>query len=72
MKLKVGMVLVIELMVNVGICKVLFDVDGWIVRIQDGLLFVYFEYLVVIIDFGLQILGCFQGFELKVVVFQLC
>ncbi|MEM6705236.1 MAG: type I methionyl aminopeptidase [Acidobacteriota bacterium] len=63
MKLKAGMVLAIEPMVNVGTRKVQVDADGWTARTQDGSLSAHFEYSVAITDSGPQILGRPQGVE---------
>ncbi len=57
LKLKTGMVLAIEPMVNVGTRKVSVDADGWTARTQDGSLSAHFEYSVAITDSGPQVLG---------------
>lgn len=44
-----GVVLVIELMVNIGIKDMCVFDDYWIVVIKDGFFSVYFEYMVVLI-----------------------
>lgn len=56
MCLCLGMVLVVELMVNVGMWYVKILFDNWIVVIVDGKMCVYFEYIIVIIEMGYEIL----------------
>jgi len=57
MKLKVGMVLAIEPMVNAGGYGVKMDPDGWTARTADGSLSAHFEYSVAVVNTGAQILG---------------
>lgn len=47
-KLRPGMVLAIEPMVNVGTANVSHDDDGWTVRTQDGALSSHFEHMIAI------------------------
>jgi methionyl aminopeptidase len=56
-KLKVGMVLAIEPMVNVGGEGVRVDPDGWTARTEDGSLSAHFEYSVAVSEFGGRVLG---------------
>ena len=57
MKLKTGMVLAIEPMVNAGGHGVRMDADGWTARTADGSLSAHFEYSVAVTQTGAQILG---------------
>ena len=57
MKLRAGMVLAIEPMVNIGSPGVKVDADGWTARTEDGSLSAHFEYSVAITDKGPWILG---------------
>ena len=56
-KLKPGIVLAIEPMVNVGTPEVKVDSDGWTARTQDGSLSAHFEYSVAITPQGARVLG---------------
>jgi methionyl aminopeptidase len=56
-KLKPGMVLAIEPMVNAGGAGVKVDADGWTARTQDGSLSAHFEYSVAVTGSGPRILG---------------
>lgn len=56
-KLKTGMVLAIEPMVNAGSAAVRMDADGWTARTEDGSLSAHFEYSVAITPEGPRILG---------------
>lgn len=56
-KLRTGMVLAIEPMVNVGSYGVTMDADGWTARTEDGSLSAHFEYSVAITQAGPRILG---------------
>jgi methionyl aminopeptidase len=56
-KLKPGMVLAIEPMVNAGGCGVRMDADGWTARTQDGSLSAHFEYSVAVTPTGARVLG---------------
>lgn len=57
MKLKPGMVLAIEPMVNAGGHEVSVDPDGWTARTEDGTLSAHFEFSVAVTASGARILG---------------
>jgi methionyl aminopeptidase len=57
MKLRPGMVLAIEPMVNAGGQDVRLDADGWTARTADGSLSAHFEYSVAVTDRGPRVLG---------------
>ena len=56
-RLKPGMVLAIEPMVNAGGAGVRFDADGWTARTEDGSLSAHFEYSVAVTPSGSRVLG---------------
>jgi methionyl aminopeptidase len=56
-KLKPGMVLAIEPMVNAGTSAVKMDADGWTARTEDGSLSAHFEYSVAVTSSGARVLG---------------
>ena len=56
-KLKPGLVLAIEPMVNAGSNAVEVDADGWTARTKDGSLSAHFEYSVAVTPSGPRILG---------------
>ncbi len=56
-KLKPGMVLAIEPMVNAGACGIRMDPDGWTARTEDGSLSAHFEFSVAVTPAGAQVLG---------------
>ena len=56
-KLKPGLVLAIEPMVNAGSAEVEVDADGWTARTRDGSLSAHFEYSVAVTETGAQVLG---------------
>jgi methionyl aminopeptidase len=56
-KLKPGLVLAIEPMVNAGAPAVEVDRDGWTARTADGSLSAHFEYSVAVTETGARILG---------------
>jgi methionyl aminopeptidase len=56
-KLKPGMVLAIEPMVNAGAAGVRMDADGWTARTEDGSLSAHFEYSVAVTPAGARVLG---------------
>ena len=56
-RLKPGLVLAIEPMVNIGACGVKVDADGWTARTADGKLSAHFEYSVAVTESGPRILG---------------
>jgi methionyl aminopeptidase len=55
-RLKAGMVLAIEPMVNAGRSEVEVDADGWTVRTKDGSLSAHFEHSVAVMDGEPQVL----------------
>jgi methionyl aminopeptidase len=57
LKLKPGLVLAIEPMVNAGGAEVEVDADGWTARTQDGSLSAHFEFSVAVTEQGARILG---------------
>jgi len=57
LKLKPGLVLAIEPMVNAGSNAVEVDADGWTARTKDGALSAHFEYSVAVTPQGPRILG---------------
>ena len=56
-RLKPGLVIAIEPMVNAGTPAVMVDRDGWTARTADGSLSAHFEYSVAVTDHGARILG---------------
>lgn len=60
-KLKPGLVLAIEPMVNAGKPKIKMDKDGWTARTEDGSLSAHFEYSVAVTTNGPRILGVEAG-----------
>lgn len=56
-KLRPGMVLAIEPMVNAGDPEVRMDEDGWTARTADGSLSAHFEYSVAVTESGARVLG---------------
>jgi methionyl aminopeptidase len=56
-RLRPGMVLAIEPMVNAGRPGVRFDPDGWTARTEDGSLSAHFEYSVAVTAAGRRVLG---------------
>ncbi|HKV11434.1 MAG TPA: type I methionyl aminopeptidase [Thermoanaerobaculia bacterium] len=56
-RLKPGMVLAIEPMVNAGSAGVRMDADGWTARTEDGSLSAHFEYSVAVTESGARVLG---------------
>lgn len=56
-KLRAGMVLAIEPMVNEGGPEVTVDPDGWTVRTRDGKRSAHFEYSVALTESGPRVLG---------------
>jgi methionyl aminopeptidase len=57
LKLRPGLVLAIEPMVNAGADSVRVDSDGWTARTEDGTLSAHFEYSVAVTPSGPRILG---------------
>lgn len=60
-KLKEGMVLAIEPMVNIGSSAIKIDQDGWTVRTEDGKLSAHFEHSVAITSDGPRVLSRSKG-----------
>jgi methionyl aminopeptidase len=56
-RLKPGVVLAIEPMVNAGGPGVKFDSDGWTARTEDGSLSAHYEYSVAVTESGARVLG---------------
>lgn len=56
-RLKSGLVLAVEPMVNVGSPDVRVDADGWTARTRDGSLSAHFEYSIAVTDSGARVLG---------------
>lgn len=56
-RLKPGLVLAIEPMVNAGEAGVKVDADGWTARTRDGSLSAHFEYSVAVTESGSRVLG---------------
>lgn len=56
-KLKSGMVLAIEPMINAGKSGVRMDADGWTARTEDGSLSAHFEFSVAVTPSGARVLG---------------
>jgi methionyl aminopeptidase len=57
LKLRPGLVLAIEPMVNTGGPEVTMDADGWTARTADGSLSAHFEYSVAVTETGARVLG---------------
>lgn len=56
-RLRAGMVLAIEPMVNAGTAGVSMDADGWTARTKDSSLSAHFEYSVAVTETGPRVLG---------------
>jgi methionyl aminopeptidase len=56
-RLKPGLVIAIEPMVNVGSAEVKVDPDGWTARTEDGSLSAHFEFSVAVTETGARVLG---------------
>lgn len=56
-RLKAGLVLAVEPMVNVGSPGVRVDGDGWTARTRDGSLSAHFEYSIAVTESGARVLG---------------
>lgn len=70
MRLRPGLVLAIEPMVNAGTNKVKTDADGWTARTRDGGLSAHFEYSVAVTERGPRILGLDEAENEKILSFQ--
>jgi methionyl aminopeptidase len=57
LRLRPGMVLAIEPMVNAGGADVKVDPDGWTARTEDGSLSAHFEFSVAVTESGARVLG---------------
>jgi methionyl aminopeptidase len=66
-KLRPGLVLAIEPMVNAGTKEVRMDADGWTARTADGKLSAHFEYSVAVTDTGARVLGTELPVDARVV-----
>lgn len=62
MRLRPGLVLAIEPMINAGSAEVEVDPDGWTARTKDGGLSAHFEYSVAVTPDGPRILGRDRGY----------
>lgn len=62
-KLKEGMVLAIEPMINLGVKEIDYDEDGWTIRTKDGKASAHFEHDVAIRKQGPDILSSFEETE---------
>jgi methionyl aminopeptidase len=56
-RLRPGLVLAIEPMVNAGDPAVAVDADGWTARTKDGSLSAHFEFSVAVTETGARVLG---------------
>ena len=56
-RLRAGLVLAVEPMVNVGSPDVRVDADGWTARTCDGSLSAHFEYSIAVTESGARVLG---------------
>jgi methionyl aminopeptidase len=64
MKLKEGLTIAIEPMVNMGVKEVFYDSDGWTVRTKDGKVSAHFEHTVCVRKGAADILSSFEEIEL--------
>lgn len=62
-KLKDGMVIAIEPMVNLGVKEVWYDSDGWTVRTKDGKVSAHYEHTVCVRKGNADILSSFEEVE---------
>ena len=69
-RLRPGLVLAIEPMVNAGSHKVKTDADGWTSRTLDGALSAHFEYSVAVTERGPRILGVDEAENNRILTFQ--
>lgn len=60
MRLKPGLVLALEPMVNAGTPEVSYDADGWTARTGDGTLSAHFEFSVAVTEDGPRVLGALE------------
>ena len=69
-RLRPGLVLAIEPMVNAGNHRVKTDADGWTSRTQDGALSAHFEYSVAVTEKGPRVLGVDEAENERILTFQ--
>lgn len=62
-KLKRGMVICIEPMINLGVRNIRIDRDGWTTRTMDGQPSAHFEHMVAIRENGSELLSTYQYIE---------
>ena len=62
-KLKKGMVICIEPMINLGVRNIRIDRDGWTTRTMDGQPSAHFEHMVAIRENGSELLSTYQYIE---------
>lgn len=62
-KLKEGMVIAIEPMVNLGVKEVWYDSDGWTVRTKDGKVSAHYEHTICVRKGNADILSSFEEVE---------
>jgi methionyl aminopeptidase len=62
-KMKEGMVIAIEPMVNLGVKEVWYDKDGWTVRTKDGKVSAHYEHTICVQKGGADILSSFEEVE---------
>ena len=63
-KMKEGMVIAIEPMVNLGVKEVWYDEDGWTVRTKDGKVSAHYEHNVCVQKGKADMLSSFEEIEL--------
>jgi methionyl aminopeptidase len=63
-KMKEGMVIAIEPMVNLGVKEVWYDDDGWTVRTKDGKVSAHYEHTVCVQKGKADVLSSFEDIEL--------
>ena len=62
-KLKEGMVIAIEPMINLGVKEVWYDKDGWTVRTKDGKVSAHYEHNICVKKGKADILSSFEEIE---------
>lgn len=69
--LQSGMIFIIELMLNVGDYCICIMKDGWMVKIKDCSLFVQYEYIIVVMENGCEILMlCKDDIILVIIIYD--
>ncbi|MCL4149280.1 UNVERIFIED_CONTAM: hypothetical protein GTU68_058770 [Idotea baltica] len=63
MKLKEGLVIAIEPMINQGTKDIKYDSDGWTVRTKDNQISAHYEHTIAVRKSEAQILSTFEGLE---------